>query len=314
MKVLIADKFPDKYMAQLKELGHEVIFEPKLGENDLPANINDADVLVVRSTVVNAATSEAATKLKLIIRAGAGVNNIDIPAANGKGISVANCPGKNSIAVAELAVGLMLSLDRMIPDNVSDFRNGVWNKAEYSKADGLYGKTLAIVGYGHIGQEVAKRAKAFGIKIYAKDIFEIKEEGVTQFEDFAEVLPKADIISLHLPVNAHTKGMFNAEMFGMMKEGATLINTSRAGVIDEAALIEAVKTKGLKVGLDVFNDEPEGKSGDVSSPLKGIPGVYVTHHIGASTAQAQDAVAEEVIKIVDELAKTGNVLNEVKAK
>ena len=140
MKVLIADKFPDKYVDQLKSNGLEVVYEPKLGEADLPEKAKNVDVLVVRSTIVNEETINASIDLNLIIRAGAGVNNINIAAANKKGIYVANCPGKNSIAVAELAVGLMVALDRKIAHNVIDFRAGKWNKAEYSKADGLAGK------------------------------------------------------------------------------------------------------------------------------------------------------------------------------
>ncbi|MCU7498705.1 MAG: phosphoglycerate dehydrogenase, partial [Ignavibacteria bacterium] len=146
MKVLVADKFPEHYLQQMRDMGLEVIFAPKLGENDLPANISDIDILVVRSTIVNAETIKKSDKLNLIVRAGAGVNNIDIAASNQKGVYVANCPGKNSVAVAELAVGFMIALDRRIPSNVIDFKAGKWNKAEYSKAEGLMGKNLALIG------------------------------------------------------------------------------------------------------------------------------------------------------------------------
>ncbi|HKJ82190.1 MAG TPA: NAD(P)-dependent oxidoreductase, partial [Ignavibacteriaceae bacterium] len=168
VKVLVADKFPEQYIKEMKELNLDVTYSPKLGENDLPGEIKDTDILVVRSTKVNAKTIESGNNLNLIIRAGAGVNNINISAANQKGIYVANCPGMNSVAVAELAMGLMISLDRRIPDNVMDFKNGKWNKGEYSKAQGLKGKTLGIIGYGAIGREVAKRAIAFDMKVYAK--------------------------------------------------------------------------------------------------------------------------------------------------
>ncbi|KUO60903.1 phosphoglycerate dehydrogenase [bacterium BRH_c32] len=298
MKVLIADKFPDLYVKKLEEAGIDVIYNPKLGENDLPEAAKEVDCLVVRSTNVNEATIENAQNLNLIVRAGAGVNNIKIAAANKKGIYVANCPGKNSIAVAELAIGLMISLDRRIPSNVIDFKNGKWNKGEYSKSEGLFGKTLAIVGYGNIGREVAKRAQAFGMNIYAKDISRIEGYGVKDFEEFDQILPIADIVSLHLPATPQTKNLFNDKMFGMMKDGAILINTSRADIIDEDALIKAVKEKNIKVGLDVFKGEPESKSGEVSSKLKDLDNVYITHHIGASTEQAQNAVAEETINII----------------
>jgi D-3-phosphoglycerate dehydrogenase len=298
MKVLIADKFPEQYVKKLQDSGLDVIYEPKLGESDLPEAAKEVDCLVVRSTVVNAQTIENSKKMNLIVRAGAGVNNIDIAAANKKGIYVSNCPGKNSIAVAELAIGLMLALDRRIPDNVMDFRKGIWNKAEYSKAQGLFGKTLAIVGYGNIGKEVAKRAQALGMNIYAKDISRIEGYGVKDFSEFDQILPIADVVTLHLPQTTQTKKLFNEKMFGLMKNGAIFINTSRAGVVDEEALIKAVKEKNLKVGLDVFSEEPETKSGAIATKLSGLENVYVTHHIGASTDQAQNAVAEEAVNII----------------
>ncbi len=309
MKILIADKLPEKYIQQLEDKNLEVVFKPKLGENDLPEAAKDVDILIVRSTKVNERTINNAQKLNLIIRAGAGYNNIDIKTANKKGVSVANCPGKNSIAVAELAIGLMISLDRKIPDNVSDFRKGIWNKAKYAKAKGLFGKTLAIVGFGHIGKEVAIRALAMGMKVFARDIIPINMEGVTVFEDLSEMLPKADLITLHLPSTPETRGMFNDKLFGYMKEGAFLINTSRPDVIDEDALITAVKEKDIHAALDVFIDEPEYKQGEVHSKLQELENVYLTHHIGASTQQAQDAVAQEVVKIITELFNTNKVLH-----
>ncbi|MCX7875995.1 MAG: hydroxyacid dehydrogenase [Melioribacteraceae bacterium] len=314
MKVLIADKFPDVFIQQLKENNVEVLYEPKLGENDLPNSIKDVDCLVVRSTVVNAKTIEESNSLKLIIRAGSGVNNIDINAANQKNVFVSNCPGKNSIAVAELAIGLMIALDRRIPHNVADFKAGKWNKGEYSKAEGLFGKTLAIVGYGAIGKEVAKRALAFGMKIYAKDIFPINDPNVTVFEKFEDVLPIADVISVHLPQNSETKNLFNDNLFNLMKNGAIFINTSRAGVVNEDSLIKAVKEKNIKAGLDVFIGEPEDKGGSVSSKLQEIDNIYVTHHIGASTEQAQNAVAEETVNIILDYIKTGEIRNCVNKK
>lgn len=298
MKVLIADKFPDQYIKKLKDSEIDVIYNPKLGENDLPEAAKDVDCLVVRSTIVNAATIENSQNLNLIVRAGAGVNNIDIKAANKKGVYVSNCPGKNSIAVAELALGLMLALDRRIPHNVADFKAGKWNKGEYSKAEGLFGKTLAIVGYGNIGKEVAKRAQAFGMNIYAKDISRIEGYGVKDFSEFDQILPIADIVTIHLPATTQTKGLFNDDMFKLMKPGALLINTSRHDIIDEDALIRAIKEKNIRAGLDVFKGEPEAKDGPVSSKLQEIDNVYITHHIGASTEQAQNAVAEETVNII----------------
>lgn len=305
VKVLIADKFPETYIQQMREMDLEVIYDAKLGENDLPAAAEDVDILVVRSTVVNAETINKSKRLNLIIRAGAGVNNINIPAANQRGVYVANCPGMNSIAVAELAIGLMCSLDRRIPSNVIDFKNGVWNKGEYSKAEGIYGKTLAIVGVGAIGKEVAKRAIAFGMNVYGKDISRIEGAMIKDFSEMDQLLPLADVISIHLPLTPETRHLFNKEMFGYMKPGALLINTSRADIIDEDAMLEAIKEKNIRVALDVFKGEPEGKGGEVKSKLQDNPNVYVTHHIGASTEQAQNAVAAETVKIIRDYTTSG---------
>ncbi|MFC2133264.1 NAD(P)-dependent oxidoreductase [Bacteroidota bacterium] len=309
MKVLIADKYPDNYMQELKAKNSEIAYEPKFGENEIAENIKGVDYLIVRSTKVNAEAINNSDNLKIIIRAGSGYNTIDVEAASAKGVSVANTPGKNSVAVAELAMGLMISLDRKIPDNVADFKNSVWNKAEYSKADGLKGKTLGVIGVGNIGKEFAARAKAFGMKVYGYDIVRMEGIDLEYVDDIKQLVADSDVISLHLPANDKTKGMFNKEMFDLMKNGATLINTSRPQVIDEDALIDAVKTKNIKAGLDVFLDEPEGKTGEVKSKFQGIENIYVTHHIGASTAQAQDAVAQETVKIISTHMDKGEVLN-----
>ncbi|PIW70343.1 MAG: phosphoglycerate dehydrogenase [Ignavibacteriales bacterium CG12_big_fil_rev_8_21_14_0_65_30_8] len=305
IKVLVADKFPDEYIKQMEELNLDVTFSPKLGENDLPNSISDIDILVVRSTKVNAQTIANGKNLNLIIRAGAGVNNIDIKAANQKGIYVANCPGMNSVAVAELAMGLMISLDRKIPDNVIDFRNGKWNKATYSKAEGLKGKTLGIIGVGAIGKEVAKRALAFDMKVYGKDISRIEGVMIKDFSEMNQLLPMCDIVTIHLPATPETKGLFNKTMFDYMKPNSLLINTSRQDIIDEEALLKAIEEKNIRVALDVFKGEPEEKTGSVSSKFQSNPNVYVTHHIGASTAQAQNSVAEETVRIIKDYTTSG---------
>ncbi|MBN1638733.1 MAG: phosphoglycerate dehydrogenase [Ignavibacteriales bacterium] len=311
MKVLVADKFPDIYIQQMKDKKLEVIYQPKLGENDLPEVAKDVDIIIVRSTVVNERTIKDAQNLKLIIRAGSGVNNIDTKAATAKKVYVANCPGKNSIAVAELAIGLMVALDRRIPHNVIDFKNNIWNKAEYSKADGLFGKTFGVIGTGNIGREVAKRAKAFGMKVIGYDLAQTPDTGIEYKQSVEDVVKNSDVISVHLPSNSETKGMFNEKMFDLMKKGTIFINTSRHQVINEDDLIKAVQEKGIKVGIDVFADEPERKDGTVSSKLQNISNVYVTHHIGASTEQAQNAVAEETVRIITEYVEKNNVINAV---
>ncbi len=305
LKVLVADKFPDKYIQQMKDLDLEVIYNPKLGEKDLPVAAKDVDIVVVRSTIVNEEAINNSKKLNLIIRAGSGVNNINIAAANKKGIYVTNCPGMNAVAVAELAIGLMISLDRFIPDNVSDFNKGVWNKDKYSKGKGLKGKTLGLIGVGNIGKEVAKRANAFEMNVYGKDITRIEGVQIKDFSEMDQLLPLCDIVTIHLPATPQTKGLFNKQMFSYMKDGAYLVNTSRHDVVVEDDLLEAIKEKNIRYACDVFKGEPEGKTGEVSSKLQNNPNIYVTHHIGASTEQAQDAVAEETINIIKKFVHSG---------
>ncbi len=305
IKVLVADKFPDKYIQQMKDLDLEVIYNPKLGEKDLPEAAKDVDIVVVRSTVVNEETINNSKKLNLIIRAGSGVNNINIAAANKKGVYVTNCPGMNAVAVAELTMGLMISLDRFIPDNVSDFNKGIWNKDKYSKGKGLKGKTLGLIGVGNIGKEVAKRALAFEMNVYGKDISRIEGVQIKDFSEMDQLLPLCDVVSIHLPATPQTKGLFNKQMFGYMKNGAYLINTSRHDIVIEDDLLEAIKEKNIRYACDVFKGEPEAKSGEVSSKLQNNPNIYVTHHIGASTEQAQDAVAEETINIIKHFVHSG---------
>ncbi len=305
MKVLIADKFPEKYLEELRALDLEVIYNPKLGEDDLPEAAKEVDILVVRSTVVNEKTIYESKNLSLIVRAGAGVNNIAISAANRKGVYVSNCPGKNAIAVAELTIGLMIALDRWIPDNVFDFRNGVWNKDKYSKAKGLFGRTLGVIGVGNIGKEVAKRALALGMNVYGKDISRIEGIAIKDFSEMDQLLPMCDVVSVHLPLTEQTRNLFDQRMFSYMKDGALFINTSRAEIVDEDALLWAVENKGIRAALDVFKDEPEAKSGTVSSKLQSNPNIYVTHHIGASTEQAQNAVAEETVRIIKDYLTSG---------
>lgn len=305
IKVLVADKFPDKYIQQMKDLDLEVIYNPKLGEKDLPEAAKDVDIVVVRSTVVNEETINNSKKLNLIIRAGSGVNNINIAAANRKGVYVTNCPGMNAVAVAELTMGLMISLDRFIPDNVSDFNKGIWNKDKYSKGKGLKGKTLGLIGVGNIGKEVAKRALAFEMNVYGKDISRIEGVQIKDFSEMDQLLPLCDVVSIHLPATPQTKGLFNKQMFSYMKNGAYLINTSRHDIVIEDDLLEAINEKNIRYACDVFKGEPEAKSGEVSSKLQNNPNIYVTHHIGASTEQAQDAVAEETINIIKHFVHSG---------
>jgi D-3-phosphoglycerate dehydrogenase len=313
MKTLIADSFPQSYVTEISNLGVEVQYKPKLKAEELAANIGDASILIVRSTEVHADCINAGKNLSLIIRAGAGVNTIDVKAANARGIYVANCPGKNSIAVAELTMALLLSLDRRIVENVSDLRNGKWNKSEYAKAEGVFGKTIGIIGVGQIGKEVITRAKAFGLRVIAwsRSLTPEKAEklGIEYASSVETLVPQCDIVSVHVALKPETRNLINKNIIHSMKPGTIFLNTSRAEVVDEAALREDVTAGIVKVGADVFSNEPEEKSGPYSHPLAMMPGVYGTHHIGASTNQAQNAVAAEVVSIINDYMHQGIVRN-----
>lgn len=314
LKVFIADKFEQSGLEGLKSAGCEVFFKPGTKDAALVQAVQETnpDVLIVRSTVVNEAVLGAGD-LKLVVRAGAGYNTIDVAAASRRGIYVSNCPGKNSIAVAELAFGLILSLDRRIPDNVAALRAGQWNKGEFSKARGLFGRTLGLIGMGQIGREMVPRAHAFGMNVIAWSrslTAETAEElGVGFKTTAADVAAASDVVSVHLALNAKTRGMIGAEFFDSMRKGAFFVNTARAEIVDQDALSKAIQEKGIRAGLDVFPNEPTGSAGEFSSPI--AAGVYGTHHIGASTDQAQDAIAAETVRIVKIFKETGQVPNVV---
>lgn len=316
MKVLIADKFEESGIRGLKEIGCEIEYNPELRDEALAEAIrrSQASVLVVRSTRVTEAMLEAG-RLSLVVRAGAGYNTIDVKAASARGIFVSNCPGKNSIAVAELAFGLILALDRRIADNVAELRAGRWNKKEYSQARGLYGRTIGLIGLGQIGREMIPRAKAFGLHVigWSRSLTPERaaEMGITYRQTILEVAAESDILSIHLALTPDTRGIINADIFDVMREGAYFINTSRAEIVDQAALSQAIKAKRIRVGLDVFAAEPSSSRGDFTDEIVKLPGVYGTHHIGASTDQAQEAIAAETVRIIRSFKETGKVPNVV---
>jgi D-3-phosphoglycerate dehydrogenase len=316
VKVLIADKFEESGIRGLKEIGCEIEYNPELRDEALAEAIrrSQASVLVVRSTRVTEAMLEAG-RLSLVVRAGAGYNTIDVKAASARGIFVSNCPGKNSIAVAELAFGLILALDRRIADNVAELRAGRWNKKEYSQARGLYGRTIGLIGLGQIGREMIPRAKAFGLHVigWSRSLTPERaaEMGITYRQTILEVAAESDILSIHLALTPDTRGIINADIFDVMREGAYFINTSRAEIVDQAALSQAIKAKRIRVGLDVFAAEPSSSRGDFTDEIVKLPGVYGTHHIGASTDQAQEAIAAETVRIIRSFKETGKVPNVV---
>ncbi len=317
MKVLVADKFEDAGLAGLKAVGCEVLYEPKLEGETLGARLGEtrAEVLVVRSTKVTAAEIEKASGLALIVRAGAGVNTIDLAAASVRAVAVSNCPGKNAIAVAELAWGLLIALDRRLVEQAVDLRAGVWNKAEYGKARGLAGRTLGVIGLGSIGLEVVTRARAFGMPVVAwsRSLDDDRAErlGVARADSIHALAAACDAVTVHCALTKETKGILDAKFFEGMKPGSFFVNTSRGEVVDQRALEAAIREKGVRAALDVFEKEPSGGTGAFEDGIVKLPGVIGSHHVGASTEQAQNAIAAETVRIVAAFAATGEIPNAV---
>lgn len=313
MLVLIADKFPAHGREVLARSGG-VVYRPELSAEQLPAALGEtsADILVVRSTVVSEAALSASPHLSLVIRAGAGTNTIDTATASKRGIFVANCPGKNAIAVAELTMGLLLALDRRIVDATLDLRQGTWNKSKYGKARGIKGQALGLVGFGQIAREVALRARAFGMRILFYDVRPIAPDllealGATQVPTLDALLEEADAVSVHVPYGKSTHHLIGAEQLARMRPGATLLHSARGGVVDDKALAEAVRAGKLRAGLDVFEGEPAGGQADFKNITAEAADIYATPHIGASTDQAEAAIADEVVRIVQSYATHGVV-------
>jgi D-3-phosphoglycerate dehydrogenase / 2-oxoglutarate reductase len=319
MKILVADKFERSGIDGLTAAGCEVVYQPDLQDEALGHAIRDtlADVLVVRGTAVSGPMLEAGV-LSLVVRAGAGYNTIDVATASKRGIYVSNCPGKNAIAVAELAFGLMLALDRRIPENTAELRAGTWNKKEYSKARGLYGRTLGLLGFGNIGQEFARRAHAFGmpIAVWSRRFAAGTEAPelpfpITIAKTPADLAGQSDVLSIHLALTAETRGLVGQAIFDRLKPGSFFINTARGEIVDNAALQRAVSEKQIRAALDVFAVEPKDATGRFADPVMALPNVIGTHHIGASTDQAQEAIAAETVRIIQTYMDTGRVPNVV---
>ena len=320
MKILIADELHESAQKTLELIGHEVIVKPKCTSADLHEHLQGVEALVVRSTRVLEKNLQAADTLEVIIRAGAGVDTIDVEAASNQGIYVCNVPGKNAVAVAELTFALLLGIDRRIADGAQDLKNGIWNKRLYSKADGLHGKIIGIVGLGEIGLCVAERAKAFGLTVLGERKQgrtqrveqRIRQIGIRLVDTLPDLVSQSDIVSIHVPFNEATESMVNKDFLSDFQKGAILINTSRGEVIVEQDLLDAIENQSLRVGLDVFQDEPASSGTNFDSKLANHPSIVGSHHIGASTKQASIAVAKGVIEAITsfELGNPKNCVNE----
>jgi D-3-phosphoglycerate dehydrogenase len=315
MTVLVADRIAQVGIDALTDAGYTVHEAPSLtGEALIEALRAEApDVLIVRSTRVTPEALDASPALSLIVRAGAGYDTIDVDGAAARGIFVANCPGKNADAVAELTMGLLLAVDRRIPDNVADARAGRWNKKAYAQADGLKGRTLGILGLGNIGTEVARRAQAFDMEVVAWSRSltpkAAKERGIWHGASPEAVAADADAVTVHVASTPETEHLADRDFFAAMQPGATFINTSRAAVVDEEALAWALEERDVRAAVDVVEGEPAAKEGALDHPLADHPHLYLTHHIGASTQQAQDATALEAVRVVRTFDEEGDVPN-----
>lgn len=313
-KILIADKLAPVAVEALKSMHFSITSLPDLTAEQIPDEIGDHEILIVRSTKVTKEAIDAASALSLIIRAGAGVNNIDLEEASDRGIHVANCPGKNSDAVAELAIGLLIAADRSIAFAASDMKNGTWKKKEYGNARGLKGRVLGIIGIGTIGKGVIKRALAFDMQVvgWSRSLTpEAAEQlGIEYAASPQEVAAQADAITLHLASAKETKHLVNESFLNKMKDGAILVNTARGEVVDTKALKSAILEKGIRVALDVFEGEPKGGVADFNDvELAAL--ATCTPHIGASTDQSTEAIAAEVVRIIEVYNKTGMPLHVV---
>ncbi|MGA2177200.1 MAG: 3-phosphoglycerate dehydrogenase [Verrucomicrobiota bacterium] len=313
MKTLVADTFPPSHLHRLQQIGCQVDYQPSATAEDLPSLASSCKILLVRGKRVTSRTLHASPHLALVLRAGAGVNTIDVQAASSRGVFVSNCPGKNSIAVAELVFALLLALDRRVPDAVAALRAGRWNKKEFSRADGVFGKSLGVIGVGSIGREVIHRARAFGLRVLAWSPSLTPQLagqlGVERRDNVDDIFREADIVTLHVALKAETRQLANASRLGLMKPRAILINTSRGEVVDQAALRQALESKHIRAGLDVFDPEPAEAVASFNDPLLQSPDLCATPHIGASTEQAQNAIADEAIRVIETFIKTGLVLN-----
>lgn len=315
LRVLVADKLSASAIDALRALDAEVRVEPDLTAADLPEAIGSAEILVVRSTKVTRATIAAGRHLSLIVRAGAGVNTIDIDAASEYGISVTNCPGKNTAAVAELAIGLMIAADRRIPAATADLMAGRWRKKEYGVARGLFGRTLGIVGFGSIGRAVADRAAGLGMQVcaWSRSLTDEQAEraGVRRCAALTELAARSDVVSVHLAAGPQTNGLIGAGFFAALPDGAIFVNTSRGEIVDERALAAAISGRRIRAALDVFAEEPQGGDAPYENTDLLRELCAATPHVGASTDQASEAIAAEVVRIVEVYLRSGRPINAV---
>lgn len=298
MKVLVCDKLADSAVQAMREAGLEVVVKTGMTPEELVATVPGFHVAIVRSaTKFRKPAIDAATDMKLIVRGGVGLDNIDVEYAEAKGIKVMNTPAASSASVAELALGFMFALARSIPQATASMKAGKWEKKQFEGIE-LAGKTLGVIGAGRIGAELIKRANALGMNCIFYRRTPTEMPGARQVP-LEELLRTSDFISMHVPLTPETANMLSREQFAMMKDGVYIVHCGRGGTVDEEALLEALNSgKVAGAALDVFAEEPTNNMALVSHP-----NVICSPHIGAQTKEAQDRVGDEVVSIVIEFAK-----------
>ena len=313
MRLLLADPVDTQPLEELRLLGVEIESKPGLNEETLPAALAGVGILVVRSTAVTAKAIGEARELNLIVRAGSGAGEIDVEAASARGIYVANCPGRTAASVAELVFGMMIALDRRLVESTRELVSGTWNKPKYANEEGLFGRRLGIAGLGSAGREVLARARAFGMRpsAFSRSLTPSKaaKHDVGYAPSLERLAAMSDVFSVHLPLLPQTRGIISRAVLSALPDGAIFINTSRSDVVDMDAFVDLEKKKGLRSGFDVFADEPRESPAPFASPLLAAAHLVATPHIGASTRQAQRAVAEDVAHIVRCFLTEENVPN-----
>jgi D-3-phosphoglycerate dehydrogenase len=315
MRVLVADRLSEDALDEMRGLGVEVEYEPRIQGAELAQRLEGVNVLVVRGTEVTAEALAAGKSLNLVIRAGAGTRNIDVAFASERGIYVAETPGRNAQAVAELTFTLIGCLDRRVPDAVHSLRAGLWEKDEYARAVGLEGRTIGILGLGHVGRAVLRMAQAyqmrplaFGRSLTAARAAELGAKRVSTPLDLAR---QSEILSVHLELTDRTRGIVDRKLIEALPDGAFLVNTARHELVDYDALLDLIPKKSLRVGLDVLPGEPSERTARYEHPILRVPGVYATPHLGQSTDRAQVAIASETVGILRSFVTKGEVPNVV---
>ena len=312
MKILVACELPDPALEQLRTLASELVYAPSTAGPELRESLTNVGVLVVGPTRVSPDLVARAAALQMIVRAGIGPGEVAVEEASAAGIFVTHCPDKHAEAIAELAFGLILALDRRIVENVLALREGRWARGEWAEARGLAGRTLGVLGWGPVGRLVARRARAFDLRVVAwspRPATDVAAESDVEFCNWPrELARQSDIVTVHA-VEDESEVLVDAEFLQSLPEGAYLVHLGNPGAIDEAALARAIEERHLRVALDVFSSEPAGDSGRFRCRLCELPGVIGTQHIGPLTQQAREATAAEVVRIVRAFVVSGEVLN-----